>query len=451
MQNIDKPSPFYNLLYTLLKGYFHLFYPRVTISGRNNIPENQAIIFAPNHQNSLMDALAILFAANRAVVFLARADIFRKPRIARILYFLRILPVYRTRDGVDTKESNDEIFKRTVKLLHSGTPLAMMPEGVHSPIKRLQPLKKGICRIAFMAATATHFDRELLIVPVGLDYTNRDHAGTHLLINFGKPIRVSDYYALYRENQQQAIVQLRNDLAEAMKTEMIHVEQEAYYQTILSAARFALGRYLREENIKPGRLHNFRALQHILNHLNQAIEVDALNPGHLQEAVSTYQRMLGHEKMHDEVLAKKAVAWPMLIIKAIIAVLLLPLQLYGMVTNAVPYWLPQYFSGKAKDPQFISSINYVLSFVLFPIWYLVVFAGLMLTPLPVGIIPGLLLSFPLTGLFSFYQYKAVKRWRNQLRLKLLMIKKPGAYNALTEQRNQIVKLVFESGLLASKK
>lgn len=451
MQNIDKPSPLYNFLYTLLKGYFHLFYRRVTISGRNNIPENQAIIFAPNHQNSLMDALAILFAANRAVVFLARADIFRKPRIARILYFLRILPVYRTRDGVDTKESNDEIFKRTVELLHAGTPLAMMPEGVHSPIKRLQPLKKGICRIAFMAAEATQFDRELLIVPVGLDYTNRDHAGTHLLINYGKPIRVSDYYELYRENQQQAIVQLRNDLAEAMKTEMIHVEQEAYYQAILSAAQIALGRYLREENIKPDRLRNFRALQHILNHLNQAIEVDSLNPGHLQEAVSSYQRMLDHEKMQDVLLAKKAVAWPVLFVKAIAALLLLPLQLYGMVTNAVPYWLPQYFSGKAKDPQFISSINYVLSFVLFPIWYLIVFAGLMLTPMPVGIISGLLLSFPLTGLFSFYQYKAVKRWRNQLRLKLLMMKKPGVCKALTEQRNQIEKLVFESGLIASKK
>ena len=59
-----------------------------------------------------MDALAVLFTHNGQPVFLARADIFKKKMIAAILYFLKILPVYRIRDGFSSLKANDEIFLR---------------------------------------------------------------------------------------------------------------------------------------------------------------------------------------------------------------------------------------------------------------------------------------------------------------------------------------------------
>ena len=75
------------------------------------------MIFAPNHHNALMDALAVLFTIPRQMVFLARADIFRKGVFANILTFLKILPIYRIRDGYSALQPNSEIFNKTVEVL----------------------------------------------------------------------------------------------------------------------------------------------------------------------------------------------------------------------------------------------------------------------------------------------------------------------------------------------
>ena len=61
---------------------------------RGSLPEDGAVIIAPNHTSTLMDALVILRSRKAPTVFGARADIFAKPLAARILRFLRILPPF---------------------------------------------------------------------------------------------------------------------------------------------------------------------------------------------------------------------------------------------------------------------------------------------------------------------------------------------------------------------
>ena len=68
-------------------------YRKVEVFGRENIPTDGAVIIAPNHCNTLMDALVILRAFEDESVFGARADIFNKPFIAKIMTFVRILPM----------------------------------------------------------------------------------------------------------------------------------------------------------------------------------------------------------------------------------------------------------------------------------------------------------------------------------------------------------------------
>ena len=94
------------------------------------------------------------------MVFLARADIFKKKFIAAILYFLKILPVYRIRDGFSSLKGNDEIFTKTIDVLKNKNGLVILPEGDHSGFRRLRQLKKGICRVAFQSDEATDFITE---------------------------------------------------------------------------------------------------------------------------------------------------------------------------------------------------------------------------------------------------------------------------------------------------
>ena len=146
---IEKYSRRYAILKSLA-GFWqnNIFYRKVIVLGLDNIHPDDHVIFAPNHQNALMDALAVLFTHKGQPVFLARADIFKKKIIASILYFLKILPVYRLRDGFNSLKGNDEIFNKTIDVLKNKNGLVILPEGDHAGFRRLRQLKKGICRVA---------------------------------------------------------------------------------------------------------------------------------------------------------------------------------------------------------------------------------------------------------------------------------------------------------------
>lgn len=144
-----------NLYYTVLKYYvglfFRLSYGKREYYGIEKLPGDGALIFAPNHTNALMDALAVLEVDNRPKVFVARADIFKKPLMAKIFFFLRIMPINRIRDGRSTLKYNDETIKRSAEVLKNDVPFVILPEGTHRPMHNLLPLGKGIFRIALLA------------------------------------------------------------------------------------------------------------------------------------------------------------------------------------------------------------------------------------------------------------------------------------------------------------
>ena len=83
----------YDSLYAFLRHYvdfsLRVSYRKINYNGLENIPQDGAVIFAPNHTNALMDALVILALDTRPKVFVARADIFKNPTLAKIFTFLK--------------------------------------------------------------------------------------------------------------------------------------------------------------------------------------------------------------------------------------------------------------------------------------------------------------------------------------------------------------------------
>jgi len=78
LATIEKKSLGYFLLNVWGKDFWHnvFFYKKFVVLGSENIPIDKPLIFTPNHQNALMDALALLFSMNKILVFIARSDYF---------------------------------------------------------------------------------------------------------------------------------------------------------------------------------------------------------------------------------------------------------------------------------------------------------------------------------------------------------------------------------------
>ena len=167
---------------------------RCIVTGKDNIPSDGAVIFAGNHCNTLMDALVILREHKGPFVFGARYDIFQKsPTVAAILRWLKIVPLARSRDGVDTVRQNQLVFDEVVDSLSHDAPFCLFPEGTHRTKRSLQPLKKGVLWLAFQAART--LDMPVYIVPVGLDYESYFVSGCDITVRFGKPFNVSEFLA----------------------------------------------------------------------------------------------------------------------------------------------------------------------------------------------------------------------------------------------------------------
>jgi len=209
---------------------FRRFYRHCRCYGFENVPDDGAVIYSPNHQNGLMDALAVLQLDARPKVFVARADIFRKPRLAKILTWLKIMPINRIRDGVDSVRHNDVTMQRAVETLRSGVPFCIMPEGTHRRRHSLLPLQKGIFRIALQALEGMPQDKPLYIVPVGLDYADWYHQYDDLTIRIGEPIDVGAFASAHPGlTEPQLILALREELTARMQALIPFVPDDADY------------------------------------------------------------------------------------------------------------------------------------------------------------------------------------------------------------------------------
>lgn len=439
LNTIHKTSVFYRVLFFIARFFFGLYYRRFIIVGKENVPVGEQVIFASNHQNALMDALAMLFGHGKPVVFLARADIFKKEFVARVLYSLKMLPVFRPRDGSESMNQNYESFQRTSKVLKSGMPIAILPEGTHSPIKKLQPLKKGICRIAFLTAESENFSSEMMIVPIGIDYTNYINAGTDLLLIYGKPIPVSEYYALYQENPQKAIVQLRNRLGEAIHHLMIDVRQDQHYTTYM---------HLAEMIETPGNMAGYEArIDRFYKTREFILKMDSVVPenpewiAQLNQETTAYFSMLKKYGLKEKLLQKEPPGALGILINFLVSLIILPIHLVGMLFNYLPYKLPVILSRKALDKQFISSLRYGYGLVFFLIWYIIAFILILASgiTLPVTLISLVLLAF--SGLAAFYHFVHLLRLRGKYRLWKLISRNKAAYDELVNQRESIVQLM----------
>ncbi len=110
----------WSLTYAILKPFVKLLYRiyfRIDIHNYKNIPKNEILVFAPNHQNALIDALVFVASTKGQHVFLGRADIFKRYIIQKLLTFIKILPIFRIRDGKENLITNNPIFNKTIDVL----------------------------------------------------------------------------------------------------------------------------------------------------------------------------------------------------------------------------------------------------------------------------------------------------------------------------------------------
>lgn len=431
----------YSARYALFKyfvGLWHdnIFYRKIIILGRENINHDNHLIFSPNHQNALMDALAVVFSLKGQPVFLARADIFKRKAVAAFLYFIKILPVYRIRDGFSTLKANDDIFLKTIDVLKNKNGLIILPEGDHVGFRRLRQLKKGICRVAFQADEATGFKLKIKIVPVGIEYSNYARFRQVLSVVYGKQIEVSDFHRIYKESPEKALNELRDRISTEMKRIMVHIESVENYEAIDELRSIVNGRY--SDDIKFPKLFRDRILIDKLNRLQVS------DPESYKKICSMSLFVKKKAKDLDasyKILAKRKHLLGWLIAGMTCLLITFPLYLFGNIFTLTFLALPELQIRKTKDLQFHSSVRFgislALAFIFLPIYLIV--SLLIFSPLWLAIV--IFLTIPLSGIFAWNYNILFRRIAGGFRVRNYIRNKNADYVALKKSHDDLLTLV----------
>ncbi|MFM9986629.1 MAG: 1-acyl-sn-glycerol-3-phosphate acyltransferase [Flavobacteriales bacterium] len=409
-----------------------LFFRRIEVSGIENFPKNKAVILVANHQNAMLDPVMLCLFLPRQLHWLTRADIFRKPRVNKLLRSLNMLPVYRERDKVDDLHGVNKLtFDECNDRLNGGAVLCVFPEGTHRGKKQLIALKKGVARMTMNAIG--NGVRELCIVPVGLDYENYYEYQSSLLIKIGKPINLDCYQNRFTD-QIKAQNALMTDIRLALQEVMIDIQHnEAYDATY---ALEDLCHTLSGHEELSGRFDYFHALVKRVNDdddvQDQVVELSAPYAKSMQvlQLEEKYYREKGMTSME----------W---------------ITFFALIPFVIPaliFFYPLYFAIEnivkriVRDELFKNSIRMCFWTFFMPLWWmlwLVVFVFILKSLwLALFISVGILIS----GLLALNWFKLVHLYKNASKVAVYRRVQNKEFINFERSRNNVIRWLIKLNL-----
>ena len=391
-------------------------YRKIEVTGKENIPTDGAVIIAPNHCNTLMDALVILQAFKDESVFGARADIFNKPFIAKIMTFVRILPMVRQRDGLRNVLKNNETQEIIVDTLENKVRFCMYPEGRHRPAHSLQTLGKGTFRAALAANSKFGDKMPVYIVPTGIEYGDYFRYRSTCLITFGEAINVTEFVkGLNVENEVQMIEPLRKELASRMSKLITFIKDgEQLYNKWALTKMLAADKGLRYGDFGRSLHKGMLANREIVAEIEKACENKPEEMENLLEKVAEFDKKRRKKGISIYSFRKKNEALNAAG-KAFAALIGLPYWIFSAIVSS-PMWLTyNLLRSKTRDKAFHNTVGFGVKLALGTI-LLITYAILAFCLLPWPYALALtLLTIPSYSYFFDY-LEGMRRYISDLKL-----------------------------------
>lgn len=351
-KNIYDNSLGYSILKPIVDWCTRKSYRKIEVRGKENLPTDGAILLAPNHSNTLMDALVILQSDRKPTVFGARADMFKRPLIAKIMFFLRILPMVRQRDGLRNVLKNHESFETIVDTLEHGVRFCMYPEGRHRTARSLLPLGKGILRAAVAANNRFGSEKPVYIVPTGIEYGDYFRYRSTCLVTFGKAINVTKFIKdLDAENEAQVMEPLRKELAERMSELITYIRDDENL-----AAKWSLTRILSRSFKDKGLSADLSRNQSIIAQIEVAMEEHPEEMADLLQKAAGFDRELDKENLSVKSFGHKGLLFRC-IWKGLLSILGLPYFVFSTVAALPTLLIAWYIKKGLKDKAFGNTVS----------------------------------------------------------------------------------------------
>jgi len=375
-----------------------LFYRRVVLHGE--VPPTGPVLLVANHPNALLDPVVVLQSAGRRVRMLAKAPLFTMPGVSLLVKGMDCLPVYRSKDGADTK-ANDATFRAVDLALGNGDAVLIFPEGISHDEPTIQPLKTGAAR---MAISAVRNGADVVIVPVGLIYADKLRYRSTVMVDIGDPIVVADVVKGAAaddgdddDDDRRAVAAVTSAVYTSLHQRTLNLH--SWEDLRLIEAVDAIWRQR-----DPERVSRLKSLAdgvallrttdpEVLDTFRQRLSawVDHIT------ALGLSPRDLGEEHVEAQ---KKPIRAAAFVVRQLAALWLLPIALAGAVFWAIPFWLTHLvyrLTGVERDTG--ATVKVLASLTFFPIFFVAAVVAIAVN-VGVGAAVAVAVTAPAAGLVT---------------------------------------------------
>jgi len=441
--SIEKATLGYRLVQKFLSFWIRRFFRNVEVYRASDIARGP-ILFVINHPNNLVDTFLVSYTIKRKIHYLATAQLFRNKLLSFFLYNMGIIPVYRKQDDSSYADKNISTFEECFKVLNRGGAIGIYPEGVTHAEPRVRKIKTGAARIALEAEDRYHPD--ILIVPVGLNYSARKSFRSEVIVNIGMPIRASDYIQQYRSEPVVAVDNLTSDLQTAMEEQVVHIDTPELERFVRNVERLykaeLIQDLMKEEGLSSKEVDSFRLSKRLIDAIDYFNRRDPERLIAFQQEMDTYLSRLKNLHLHDETLrhlAEDKNSYRSFFFRVLFLLIGFPFALWGSLNHFFPYHISRWISRKITEKETdYATVRILSGIILYPIFYAAQIYWTWkhfrwTTALFYGI------TLPIFGAFAYYYWDRFKEFRVSLQLFFVMLTRRNLIYQLKERREKLVR------------
>lgn len=439
----------YKFFEILLKIAVRIYFRNKYVSGKENIPSGRPVMFVANHPGAFMDPIVIGTYANRTLYYIARGESFKNKLAAWFFRRIHMIPVYRKEETPELTHKNADVFKACFEHFEKGRSLMIFPEGSSKIEYRLRKVKSGAARIALGAENQNNFDLGLMILPVGLTYSNPKNFRTDVHVSFGKPLNLKKYQKEYEKDNFSTAKQLTKDIENGIKAQMLFIEntendevfdqlQSVYFEEMIK--RFEEPDLSKEEKLS------------LKNELVKAIDYFKRSSpdlsDKLQQLLNEYFNQIKEVETKYPEFNKRLIGGKTSLTKHVLRLIFgFPLFLFGLISNYLPYKFSGWLAEKTSQrDDFTGGLRLVIGTFTFFFYYtgLTFLLGTYMVPIYSVM---LVFSMPFMGMIALGYARVYSAFKAELFYQKMIVTENYSFKKMLELRLHIIDELEEARLL----
>ncbi|WP_337170256.1 lysophospholipid acyltransferase family protein [Gemmatimonas aurantiaca] len=365
------------MLYATLKPIVGValrwYYRSITVMGLERVPHHGPVFLAVNHPNALVDALVVGWCIPRQVHFTAKATIFANPVAARFFSAVGVVPLRRASDEHATPATgassdagsgettapdptrNAAAFDAVARALAHDAAVVVFPEGKSHDDPHLAPLRTGLARMALHAAEV-HGVRGIRIVPIGLLFEHKEAPRSRILLQVGEPLDVDTLRA-----SQVGVATLTELVAQRLQAVTLNFDSPEDADRLQMVGKTVAALLEPPSPLGDSVVPLSRTLA-VVRRLDRAAEaLRARQDPALDERAAAFEARVRafrarldalHIDVHDLSIDAGARAGLRFALReTLLALLLVPIGLWGRLTHVIPIQLARRLAVRAGQPR----------------------------------------------------------------------------------------------------